>query len=63
MNIRQSCTRVGPYSGVIQLNPKGPINLVVADPQEFFKQHLIKNEEQPSFSKRYSAHFGKVSTM
>ena len=34
----------------------------MAGPQEIFKQHLIKNEEQPSFSKRYSAHFGAVST-
>ena len=38
------------------------INLAVSGPQEFFKQHLIKNEEQPSFSKRCSAHFGAVST-
>ena len=34
----------------------------MAGPQEIFKQHLIKNEEQPSFSKMYSAHFGEVST-
>ena len=38
-------------------------NLALADPQEFFKKHLIKNEEQPSFSKIYSAHFDEVSTM
>ena len=42
---------------------KGLINLAMAGPQEIFKQHLIKNEEQPSFSKRYSAHFGEVSTI
>jgi len=42
---------------------KGLINLAVASPQEFFKQHLIKNEEQPFFSNRYSAHFGEVSAM
>jgi hypothetical protein len=29
----------------------------MADPQEFFKHHLIKKEEQPSFLKRYFAHF------
>ena len=40
---------------------KGLINLAVADPQEFFKQHLIKNEEQPSNGKIYSVHFGVVS--
>ena len=38
------------------------INLALADPHEIFKQHLIKNEEQSSFWKRYSAHFGEVST-
>ena len=43
-------------------NFKGLINLAMADPQEIFKQHLIKKEEQPSFSKRYSAYFGEVST-
>ena len=40
---------------------KGLIKLAVAGPQEFFKQHLIKNEEQSSFSKRYSAYFGEVA--
>jgi len=35
----------------------------MAGPQEIFKQHLIKKEEHPSFLKRYSAHFGEVSTM
>ena len=40
---------------------KGLIKLAVTGPQEFFKQHLIKNEEQPSFLKRYSAHFGAIS--
>ena len=39
------------------------IYLALADPQEFFKKPLIKNEEQPSFWKRYSAHFGEVSIM
>ena len=40
-----------------QSNSKGIMNLVLANPQEFFKQHLIKNEDQkPSFSKRNSAH-------
>ena len=42
---------------------KGLINLAVAGTQEIFKQHLIKKEEQPSFSKRYSAYFGEVTTM
>ena len=42
---------------------KEVISLAVAGPQEFFKQHLIKNEEQPSFSNRYSTHFGQVSTV
>ena len=37
-------------------------NLATAGPQEIFKQHLIKKEEQPSFSKRYSAYFGEVTT-
>ena len=35
---------------------KGLISLVMTDPQ-----HLIKKEEQPSFSKIYSAHFGEAS--
>ena len=39
------------------------INLDIAGPQEIFKQYWIKNKEQPSFSKRYCAHFDKVSTM
>ena len=26
-------------------------------PQDFFKQNMIKNEEQPFFWKIYSAHF------
>ena len=30
---------------------KGLIYLALADPQEFFKQHLIKNEKQKSFGK------------
>ena len=42
---------------------KGLINLAVAGPRMFFKQHLIKNEEQTSDWKRYSACFGVVSTM
>ena len=42
---------------------KGLINLAMAGPQEIFEKHLITNEEQPSFSKTYSAHFGGVSTM
>ena len=42
---------------------KGLINLAMVGPQEIFKQHLIKKEEQPFFSKIYSAHFGEVSTM
>ena len=37
--------------------------LALAGPQEFFKQHLIKNEEHPFFWKIYSAHFGEVSTL
>ena len=35
----------------------------LADAQKFFKQHLIKKEEQTSYVKIYSVHFGKVSTM
>ena len=42
---------------------KGLIYLALADPQESFKKPLFKNEEQPSFWKRYSAHFGEVSTL
>ena len=34
--------------------PKGPINLALTDPEEFFKQHLIKKEEQPSYWKMKS---------
>jgi len=41
---------------------KGLINLAMAGHQEIFKQHLMKNEEHTSFSKRYSAHFGAIST-
>jgi hypothetical protein len=33
------------------LTLKGLINLALAYPEEFFKQHLIKTEEQPSFWK------------
>ena len=47
----------------IQKRNKGLINVVVAGPQDILKQHLIINEEQPSFSKSYTAHFGEVSTM
>ena len=46
----------------INTNYKGLMNLVMANPQEFFKQQLIKNEDQkPSFSKRNSAHFGELT--
>ena len=34
---------------------------MLEDPQEFFKQYLIKNEEQTSYEKIYSMHFGEVS--
>jgi hypothetical protein len=48
----------------IYTNSKGLMNLVLAGPQEFFKQQLTKNEDQkPSFSKRNSAHFGEILTM
>ena len=30
---------------------------------EFFLQHLMKNEVQPSFDKRWSIHFGEISTL
>ena len=40
---------------------KGCINLVLADPQEFFKQHLIKKEEQTSYSKNVLALFGGLA--
>ena len=42
---------------------KGLINLAMRGLQEIFKQHLIEKEEQPSFLKSYSAHFGEVSTI
>ncbi len=42
---------------------KGLIYLALADPQELFQQHLMKNEEQPSFGKRYSVHFGEESAL
>ena len=42
---------------------KGLISLAVAGPREIFKKHLIEKEEQPSFSKRNSTHFGEVSTL
>ena len=32
------------------------------DPQKFFKQHLIKKEEEISYLKINSVHFGEVST-
>merc|ERR1712173_496391 len=35
----------------VDVSSKGLINLAMAGPWEIFKQHLIKNEEQPSFSK------------
>ena len=47
------------YEGLM----KGLIYLVLTDPQEFFQQHLIKKEEQPSFEKRYSMHFGEESAL
>ena len=40
-----------------------PKDLAIADPQDICKQNLIKKEEQPFFSKIYSAHFGEVSTL
>ena len=43
--------------------PKGFIYLALADPQKIFKQHLIKKEEQISYSKIHSVHFGEASTM
>ena len=46
-----------------QKRAKGLISLSVAGPQEIFKKNLIKEDEQPSFSKIYSAHFGEVSTL
>ena len=42
---------------------KGLIYLALVDPQEFFQQHLMKKEEQPSFGKRYSVHFGEESAL
>ena len=47
----------------IKPSTKGLIYLVLADPQEFFKKPLIKNEGQPSFRKIYSAHSGEVTTL
>ena len=57
--IHKWCPNLGEDGGSI----KGLINLAMAGHQEIFKQHLIKNEEQPSFLKRYSAIFDEVSTM
>ena len=42
---------------------KGLIYLALSDPQELFQQHLMIKEEQPSFGKRYSVHFGEESAM
>ena len=42
---------------------KGLIYLALGEPQEFFKQHLIKNEEQLLCWKIYSVHFGGVLSM
>ena len=57
----------GPHEFFIQIYGtgfyKGLIKVAMAGPQEIFKQHLIKNEEQPSFLKRYSSHFGEISAM
>ena len=33
------------------ISDKGLINLAMAGPQDIFKQHLIRNEEETSFSK------------
>ena len=51
------------YVFIFNCDDKGLIKLAVAGSQEIFKQHLIEKEEQPLFSKIYSAHFGAVSTM
>ena len=51
------------FTSIVWLLYKGLITLAVAGTQEICKQDFIKNEEQPSFSKRYSANFGEVSTM
>ena len=45
----------------VKLVMKEFIRIELGPLQDFFKQHLIKNEEQPFFS--YSAHFGEVSTL
>ena len=37
---------------------KGLINLAVAGPQEFFKQHLINNEEQQTFYMAGKVYYG-----
>ena len=39
------------------------VYLALADPQKFFKQRLIKKEEQISYLKIYSVYFGEVSAM
>ena len=39
------------------------ISIGVLDLALFFKQYLVKKEEQTSYSKRYSVHFGQVSTV
>ena len=52
-----------PVHSSFKKKPNGLIYLAMADPQKSFKKPLIKNEEQSFFRKRYSAHFGEVSTM
>ena len=55
------------HSSIRILDPrpllKRLIYLWYANPQEVFKQHLIKNEGEPSFAKIYSANFGEVLTL
>ena len=42
---------------------KGPINLMLADPQEFCKEHSIKREQPLSYCKIYFVYSGQVSAL
>ena len=60
----------GNYHGIVRgfsRDCKGIVSkdpcLVLTDPKEFSKQHLIKSEEPLSFWKIYSVYFGEISTL
>ena len=37
--------------------------IALADPQEFLKEHMMENNETPSFAKRCFVHFAEISTL